>query len=94
VQLRFIASKLTTVAASVAIFSGVTAWIAAKAADRQPQPRPPGNAIDAPAQPAPGTPARRPYVVQRIAPDGTVYFETVSSPPAARPAPVTRTRAS
>lgn len=93
-QLRFIASKLTTVAASVALFGGVTAWIAAKAADRQPQPPDSGNAIDAAAQPAPGTPVPRSYVVQRIAPDGTVYFETVSSPPPSRPAPVTRTRAS
>jgi hypothetical protein len=89
---RFIASKLTTVAASVAIFGGATAWLAARTTDRQPPPDS-GAAFDAPAQPGLGTPPPRQYIVRRIAPDGSVYFQTTSAPPA-RPAPATRTRAS
>ena len=103
-NVRFLASKVTTVAASVALFGGVTAWIAAARSGGQQAPLPDaGGTTDAAAQRAPATIVRKVYVVQRTAPDGSVYFETVaapaasaqpSAPAAARRAPTTRTRAS
>jgi len=87
---RYLGSKVTAVAASVAIFGGGAAWIAAEDA---------GSQESGATQPAPGTIVRHIYLLQRTAPDGTTYFEPLaaarpSTQPTAAPQPVTRTRAS
>jgi hypothetical protein len=86
-RVRYISSKVTAVAASVALVGGGSAWIAST-----------GGAEQEPAamQQAPATIVQRVYLVQRVAPNGSTYLEPVSAPPSPRRAarPVTRTRAS
>ena len=88
-RMRYVSSKVTAVAASVALVGGGSAWIATTGA---------GQHEPEAVQQDPGTIVKRIYLVQRVAPNGTTYFEPLAAPPttasAVVSAPVTRTRAS